>query len=536
MLEQVLNQFHSDKTLIHERKTKLEIHFTDEMRKKFEIMYKCDKTRDASDKIRGFIFQDLVAIEFLLEEKVKYVFLEFLEDVDVAYEDGSFEIIQVKYYPKTEPDMKEITTDLYYQYLRFDLLNAESNENTEIKIKPLLVIHREETILKPDLPKMKAYIGAVLPEKPDLSTDIELQLESKKSIRKKDEQKKSVFSSWAYEESLSNFLEDFKIIKKGSIQQLQSDIECKLERKFYSYIPSDIQKHKGKILMGLAVIFIQKRYKENKTGFDDIKISKTDFDDYIRSHTTMVTDVTIVAYICAIATEEYKSIISENDALSFEQNRLLNIIYINTVEWLSEYCSDVNGQFCIVNTLSSDNKEQVQLFSEHGAPRRLLEIAGCKENLKNFFKYLWKIIFDICSGYEMSYLQKHKDLLKPQKYIVKSETKYICLHFPQDCVETSVILPPANGTFNSKKKNYWLRLMEEKPRKWFMQCDSKLAGKHEYDYSTAKIVENDLVLDLDRDAFIIECMQCVKIDENEWTTIDDCRNCIFAEKCVGGER
>lgn len=514
-----------------------ESYFTDNVYHKFEIMYEGDKARDASAKIRGFLFQDLIAIEFLLEEKVLYVFLEFLEDVDVAYEDGSFKIIQVKYYPQTNPNtnMNEITTDLYYQYLLFSLLNSKSEENEEIKIKPQLVIHSDKTLLKPDFIKMKEYIGTDLTEKPELLSDIEIQLKNEIPKLKKEERKKRVFSYGANEQSILNFLNDFEIIKRSRIQQLQNEIEIKLEKNFPSCTISGIQEHRGEILMGLAIIFIQKRYKMEKSGLDDIRISKTDFEGYIQRYMTMCSDKSIVAYISAIATEEYEAIIWENDKLSVEQSLWLNIIYRNTIEWISECCDNVKGQFCIVNTLSSDEPKQILKFMDFDVCERLLKIAGCKENLKIFFRYLWKIIFDICSQYETFDLKKNEDLLKPQKYMVKSETEYICLHFPQDCVETSVILPPAYGTFVSKKKNHWLRLMKEKPRKWFMECDSKLAGKHEYDYSTAKIVENNLVTDLNRDSFIIECMQCVKIDEGEWTEIDECKKCIFAEMCVEGE-
>lgn len=91
---------------------------------KLSVMYEGDKNRDASSKIRGFLFQDYVAIMSLLKKQVKYVCLECLEDVDVFFEDGTFEIIQVKYYPKASPKMKEISTDLYYQYLRLQMLQS----------------------------------------------------------------------------------------------------------------------------------------------------------------------------------------------------------------------------------------------------------------------------------------------------------------------------------------------------------------------------------------------------------------------------
>lgn len=514
------------------RGKRLEPYFTEEMRHKFEIMYQGDKARDASDKVRGYLFQDLVAIEYLLEEQVQFVLLEYLEDVDVAYENGDFKIIQVKYYPKKSPNMKEISTDLYYQYLRFDLLNEELDKDNNVKINPQLVIHRDKRVYSPNYQKMVKYIGTVLPERPDSLTDIERKLKFENSKLKKEDQKKKVFLNWAYNDSLSNFLNEFKIIKKDNIQQLQSEIETKLVNKFPLCSMPGVQEYRGKILMGLAIIFIQERYKVEKSEFDDIRIDRVEFEQYIKNHTEIKIDLSIVAYISTIATEEYEAIILENSELSPDQILLLDLIYRNTIEWISEICNDVKGQFRIVNTLSSSTNEQVLEFLDCDVLKRLLKIAECKENLSVFFRYLWKIIFDICEMNRSFDLQKDGNLLRPQEYIVDSETRYICLHFPQDCVETSVILPPAYGAFKSKQKHHLLRLMNEKPRKWFMECDSKLAGKHEYDYSTAEIVENDSVIDMDRDSFIIECMQCIKIDENEWVKIDDCVKCIFAQSCV----
>ena len=78
---------------------------TAEEKEKLSCMYAGDKSRDASSSIRGFLFQDYIAINCLLQEGVEYVCSEYLEDVDVFYGDDRFEFIQVKYYPKTEPDL-----------------------------------------------------------------------------------------------------------------------------------------------------------------------------------------------------------------------------------------------------------------------------------------------------------------------------------------------------------------------------------------------------------------------------------------------
>lgn len=119
---------------------------------KLSLMYEGDKSRDASDKIRGFLFQDYITIKCLLQNDVEYVCSEYLEDVDVFYEDGRFEFIQVKYYPKTNPKMKEISTDLYYQYLRLLMLKSG------LTAVPKLYIHRSPTVTKPTLGDMKGYV------------------------------------------------------------------------------------------------------------------------------------------------------------------------------------------------------------------------------------------------------------------------------------------------------------------------------------------------------------------------------------------
>ena len=68
------------------------------------------------------------------------------------FEDDTFEIIQVKYYPKTSPKMKEISTDLYYQYLRLQML-----QSTLIAV-PRLYIHTNSEIKELTLDKMKKNI------------------------------------------------------------------------------------------------------------------------------------------------------------------------------------------------------------------------------------------------------------------------------------------------------------------------------------------------------------------------------------------
>ena len=123
---------------------------------KLSVLYDGDKKRDASSNIRGFLFQDYVTIECLIRDNVVYVCSEYLEDIDVISDDGTFELIQVKYYPKTSPNMKEIMTDLYYQYLRFQVLQSG------FKAKPSLYIHRIQQVEKPDIEDGVFYNGTAI--------------------------------------------------------------------------------------------------------------------------------------------------------------------------------------------------------------------------------------------------------------------------------------------------------------------------------------------------------------------------------------
>lgn len=49
---------------------------------KLSCMFEGDQARDASSSIRGFLYQDYVVINYLLEKDVEYVCSEYLEDVD----------------------------------------------------------------------------------------------------------------------------------------------------------------------------------------------------------------------------------------------------------------------------------------------------------------------------------------------------------------------------------------------------------------------------------------------------------------------
>ena len=325
---------------------------------KLSIMYEGDKNRDASSKIRGFLFQDYVAIMSLLKKQVKYVCLECLEDVDVFFEDGTFEIIQVKYYPKASPKMKEISTDLYYQYLRLQMLQST------LIAAPRLYIHTNSEVKELTLDKMKKNIELenTLPESviyPNAEDSVIWLKTNIYSINIKEEQKKRLFKKMASESSLKEFVTNFDVIPQQDIKQYKKDLMEALSKAYPSFDKEGSEEeHRQLILLGLAISYLQQRYVLDDPDFSQLRVDKKSFDSYMKTSTMTKTEQTIVNYLVGVACEEYGEIINNND-LSGLQTHMLNVIYKNTVRWIKEIGKTVDGQYQLLNTFSIGDANEV---------------------------------------------------------------------------------------------------------------------------------------------------------------------------------
>jgi len=245
-------------------------------------MYEGDKRRDATSKIRGFLFQDYVMIKCLLNSDVKCVCSEYLEDVDVIYENNTFEFIQVKYYPKTGPNMKEISTDLYYQYLRLKMLHST------FETKPSLYIHRNEKVEKPTVGEMEEYIGQTgkLPETETYlgTADPENWLRTNINIlEKKEKQKEKLFSTMASKTSLEEFIKKLNICHKSDIKQYKKDLMVTLAKVYPDSSGDKGEEDQQQILLGLAISYIQRRYMQDSSCFEQLKVDKKEFDEYMKN-------------------------------------------------------------------------------------------------------------------------------------------------------------------------------------------------------------------------------------------------------------
>lgn len=500
---------------------------TDSEIKILEEMYGGDAKRDASSKIRGFIFQDLLAIEYLLNDKVECICSEYLEDVDAFFYDGRLEIVQAKYYPNTSPKMGEIETDLYYQYLRLELLKSK------FEVTPLLAIYREQDVSGLSFQELK---GKINPPQDRINVDfdkLEDWMETKVYVLDKSGQKKTLFTSLSSDSSIQKFVEVFKVEKKKSLKEYQEDIENKLLAEFAGTFFHVGDEKKKKILLGLAIECIQKRYKLVSHDFDVIRINREKFCQEMKSTLQAFSDEHVSAYLKGIAAQVFREIAEENDDMSEKQKNVLSRIFSNTLDWLGGIGGSVSGQLQILNTLSDMSLENVLEYQNKDTLERLIAIAECYHPIRHFLKFFWKIIYDICLEKEEINFISDNRMMNPEEYISSEESRYICLSFPDKYVKTSAILYADPGEPVGSRKRLCKRMIEFKPKKWFLKGNK--AGKFDYDYSTAEIISGDLVTDVGEKSFKIECLQCIKVDYGEWVYAEKCKDCIFSTTCVGGK-
>lgn len=225
------------------------------------------------------------------------------------------------YYPNTSPQREEIFTDLYYQYLRLKMLGST------LDAIPSLYIHRVPEINKPTLQEMKDYLKIKIPKKIDYSTveDSKKWLRSNiYTISKKKEQKAKFFKTMASEDSLKDFINQFKISSQKNIVEYREELMEKLEKEFPNYVKGSNEDNWPVILLGLAISYIQKRYSLVDPDFASLKFEKKDFTRYMLESSQTKTENIIVSYLVGIASEVYGDIIGDN-GLSELQMALLDL-------------------------------------------------------------------------------------------------------------------------------------------------------------------------------------------------------------------
>jgi hypothetical protein len=434
--------------------------------------------------------------------------------------------------------MNEIITDLYYQYLRLQMLDKK------LKATPVLYIHRNGKCRALKLEKMINDVqkimgpGTSVPKTVTFETSAneERWLRDHVHIKTdKEEQKKALFEKKAAENTLQGFINLCEITHLDDILTYQKKVMEKLSQRYLN--PGYEKDHWQTMLLGIATVYVQQRYtmEEDSKTLDTLRITRDKFDDYINQTVSTEQRKSISLYLGGQVTETY-ALITNHNSLTALQEKMLDRIQWHTGNWIKGIAETQEGQYQLLNTLSKDEAVTIAGFKDNTEDGKLRSIAECKDAFREFLKYLWKIMLDLCQDEikTAEEMKAHDDLFNPATYHNTSVTGYICLKFTQDQgVNRSIILPPTND-FPGDKRRVVERMfaVNEKPEKWFFKNTDLKPGENFYEYRTANISRKPSITDLGRKSFYIECMDCIKTREGDWSKVEKCSDCIFSEKCV----
>lgn len=492
----------------------------------FYKMYEGERDRDASSTIRGFLFQDLVAISELLKEDTERIFVEYIEDILVVKKDTTY-IIQAKYYPKGNVKKKEIIRELYYQYLCLTLLGYKS------KVIPILAVYSPVTSKKLTLEKMKEkYIEKDEESKPEIPENIADWLKEYVYPLDKEEAETKCFQEYAWNQNMQDFLDVLEIISdyKG-IKDYRENVADELGKlNMQGCLIDDFEKRKN-IMLGLAVQYIHTKYNDNLTE-KERECQRKDFVEYLEKNLCTDEGKCIGAYLNSVVIECWEDIQNVNTQMTEEQENMLACIRDNTMKWLSELCSTVDGQYRLLYTVSNKTKEKLQGYCSKRLSGRYEMVCEHYDAIKMFLKYFWKIIMNINQDLlKENVSEEERERLTPQYYINQNETKYISIHFPEDIVNKAAILAQACGSMREDYlTNIFGRMQSVRPEKWYIDGETK--GRYSYDLDVTEIIDRKKVSSIEPETFHIECMKCINISGRKWHLRERCEENIFSEKCV----
>lgn len=504
-----------------------------------------EKKRDASPSIRGFVYQNLLAIEELIKENTARVFCEYVEDITSIDKNGNCRIIQAKYYSSTLPLSmeKEVFREMYCQYLK---LLDDGNLNSVI---PVLNVFSpgNKSVSLPDKKTATEWIN-------DNSTSETINSLSELDTKKlnKDEREAAIINLCGNQDKLNAYHAAYIIDqRKTDLNKLRSNLgkdivklmKNQLEGSSLEVLEDDGDKLE-KVLLGVSYLKILETFDRmpGKINEDENadkilqhkEIKRSDFIEYLRRHVGE-NNVSIIESVQSMVLDVFFLVLANNPDMDAMQFKIFETIVNNTVKWMSELLSDTTGQAAFYNSVSFASCEKVREFAKMTARKRERAILMCFSGIQSFLKYLWKIMLNICMSKGNFDFLKDANLLDPQYYIVEAEKEYVCFKFKADFAKSSIILPSVNSDEGKeKRKQIYSRMYYVKPEKWFMGGDTNKYGRYDYVYSPSEIVE-DLqpvsCIQADNDYFYLECMECIGIDGKDWMKTEVCEECIFSRKC-----
>lgn len=483
-------------------------------------MYLGEEKRDASDNIKGYIYQDILAINIILSSSPgDIIFVEWCEDIYVENDNDIF-IYQVKYYQKTKNiSQTEICKNLFCQYIKYKLYECEGSKK---QVRTFLMYYcMGKPTGKDDI---KGYI----------KRDNELKKINKEMIK---EEYKNCSDVTARQEVLlskvaSNELANsfyYELLPKETIELEISNLKDALYKKlldgnanilFTNYNENQIKD----ILFSVSIQFVQESYY-NKSRYDykEREMTKEMFIKYVEKVIRGDKDIENERIVCTILYYIYEAFTEWIKDIDDEENATIKTyidIYCSTRDFFKLNMQDKENRYRFINAINNSselfNKETI-LSEEH------IRIYELKNHIIDYVQIIWKIMYDID--------------VKDFGDLMYKDIDCYTVNFPNDNARNSLVIP---NTIGGRKGVIASRCLERvykmknKPDKWY--CYELEGGRYSYSFKVdrikeACITENNINKIKNEDEnFHVKCLRCVNYDIDGIGEKDDIKF-LFTTEC-----
>lgn len=476
-----------------------------------------EERRDASTKIRGFLYQDLLTLKVLSEsDNETKVYCEWVEDI-YTENDGDISIIQAKYYPASTVKFSDIFEDMYYQFLKVKLYKI--NKSVSLKC----YYHGDTEFSKETCVSDFVY-GNVHKDLSD--EEIQSILVKIKECSNMSERKNLIFSNLNKQQFMDEF--NLDIIKTGTIDDLYIAVKEALFNEYNNVgLLSRIDNTQAKdILISIFVSLIQTKYYSGSELVDDRFIDKgmmkSHLKELLETEDENAYRTLIIATMDNVIDHIYLDVLEEtvdNQEVLKEYERLST----STKQFFKSFFAIKENRYKFINTISMQSYEELNLekYSDLTFNEEFLLFVENKLKINSYIKTLWKIIFSLESKSEIN------DVLRANNDYVE---------FVHENESTNLVLLSSelssDATREYKKFLKRARTYRERPHKWYLR--NCLKGIHNYDYDISDIDRDQLDISKieNENRFQVECMKCIKCDYKKMETKDNLHESIFSNKCM----
>lgn len=469
--------------------------------------------RDASDKIRGFLFQDLITIKLLLTHDESYnCYVEYVEDIFFENE-SEILVIQVKYYPRSTVDFPKIYSDMYYQFLKFKLLDSNK------ELKTFCFHHSQSTFLASEC---KESVKQECSENDIDTVDKQGISALLKDASNHEGRKRILFENF----SSSSFLNEFSLNCESqiSIDRVREELSNDLFNIFNScdVIRNMSQDYAKNMLSALAIDYIQKSYYIDSDDAEERKISKRDFIADIYDTLSNDNDVNCLRIIKSIIFSCIDTVLvdilhTEDDIAVLEK---YNKMYIETKKYFDNALNRKELRYKLLNTVSSENQIKLNfgLYRDYTNENEKDAYLLNSERIVEYFRYLWKIIFN---------LEDNCNNIHIEDYLLVNDDCFLFTCPLEQCRPVLISSYVSPGSKQRHAENILSRVkkMNFKPSKWYLGGFKGICY-YSYNIDSIPVSENskDLLYqidDFDQQTFQVECLKCLKCDIREMGKKDE---------------